>query len=131
MQYSSVDESDSSSLHSCSLRSKHDDSASRSKPNAFRPSKRGVSSQSSDLSEPLTAASNHRSLNEELGDASDPFFVFRADLQTKLELVDEGLAEYLRVVHETVCKHKQEQRQLVRKQVCMLSSGAQTLWSSP
>lgn len=42
-----------------------------------------------DLSEPLTAQ-------------EDPFHVFREDLNHKLELVDEGLAEFLRVVYQTV-----------------------------
>ncbi len=32
----------------------------------------------------------------------DPYFVFRADLMQQLELVDEALAEFLRVVHQTV-----------------------------
>lgn len=50
------------------------------------------------LSEPLTAGMNHNDSNE------DPYFVFRADLIQKLELVDEGLAEFLRVVHQTVCR---------------------------
>jgi hypothetical protein len=49
------------------------------------------------LSEPLTANGD-----EEAGDSADPFYVFRADLYRKLELVDESLAEYLRVVHQTV-----------------------------
>jgi hypothetical protein len=49
------------------------------------------------LSEPLTANGD-----EETGDSADPFYVFRADLYRKLELVDESLAEYLRVVHQTV-----------------------------
>lgn len=53
----------------------------------------------SELSEPLTATSI---VDEELGEHSDPYFVFRSDLQNKLEQVDEALAEYLRVVHETV-----------------------------
>jgi hypothetical protein len=53
-----------------------------------------------ELSEPLT---NGRNSNEEEG---DPFYVFRDDLYRKLELVDESLAEYLRVVHQTVrCTH--------------------------
>jgi hypothetical protein len=55
----------------------------------------------SELSEPLTA--NRSSIvDEELGDPGDPYFVFRSDLQQKLEMVDESLAEYLRIVHETV-----------------------------
>jgi hypothetical protein len=55
--------------------------------------------QASALSEPLTANGD-----EEAGDDPDPFYVFRADLYRKLELVDESLAEYLRVVHQTVSK---------------------------
>ena len=47
---------------------------------------------------------NKKSLSEPLTEEKsvDPFYVFRDDLYRKLELVDEGLAEYLRVVHETV-----------------------------
>ena len=57
---------------------------------------------SSELSEPLTTASSV--IDESLGsEAGDPYFMFRADLQKKLELVDESLADFLRVVHETVC----------------------------
>ena len=41
----------------------------------------------SELSEPLTSATSI--VDEELGDSGDPYFVFRADLQTKLEMVDE------------------------------------------
>ena len=55
----------------------------------------------SELSEPLTATSI---VDEELGSTStagDPYFVFRKDLQRKLELVDESLADFLRIVHET------------------------------
>ncbi|GAX15688.1 syntaxin of plants SYP6 [Fistulifera solaris] len=47
------------------------------------------------LSEPLTAGMNHDESPE------DPYFVFRADLMQQLELVDEALAEFLRVVHQT------------------------------
>ena len=57
----------------------------------------------SELSEPLTSATSI--VDEELGDSGDPYFVFRADLQTKLEMVDEALTEYLRIVHETVGLH--------------------------
>jgi hypothetical protein len=51
------------------------------------------------LSEPLNANGD-----EEAGENSDPFYVFRADLYRKLELVDESLMEYQRVVHQTVSK---------------------------
>lgn len=52
--------------------------------------------------------SNRQALSEPLtnGDqahiSSDPFYVFREDLYRQLERVDESLAEYLRVVHQTV-----------------------------
>jgi len=42
------------------------------------------------LKEPLTA------------DSDDPFYVFREDLYRKLDLVEENLTEYLRIVHQTV-----------------------------
>ena len=32
----------------------------------------------------------------------DPFYVFREDLYRKLDLVEDSLTEYLRVVHQTV-----------------------------
>lgn len=52
----------------------------------------------SELSEPLTNTDGE-SFG---GGSSDPYFVFRSDLQERLELVDEFLAEYLRTVHEIV-----------------------------
>lgn len=56
----------------------------------------------SELSEPLTSAGTSI-VDEELGSAGlDPYFVFRKDLYRKLELVDESLADFLRIVHETV-----------------------------
>jgi hypothetical protein len=56
----------------------------------------------SELSEPLTVGASI--VDEELGGSTggDPYFVFRKDLQKKLELVDESLADFLRIVHETV-----------------------------
>jgi hypothetical protein len=42
-----------------------------------------------ELSEPLTAN-------------TDPFFVFRDDLERKLERMDESLAEYMRLVNHVV-----------------------------
>jgi hypothetical protein len=62
-----------------------------------RSSTAGMDSKSS-LSQPLALNGD-----EEAGDNSaDPFYVFRADLYRKLEQVDESLAEYLRIVHQTV-----------------------------
>jgi hypothetical protein len=56
----------------------------------------------SDLSEPLTST-GASIVDEELGGTTgDPYFVFRRDLQRKLETVDESLADFLRIVHETV-----------------------------
>ena len=53
----------------------------------------------SELSEPLTSTASSVLHQESSG---DPYFVFRSDLQTKLELADEYLADFLRIVHETV-----------------------------
>jgi hypothetical protein len=67
------------------------------------------------LSEPLTAmphsnisnsnsnGANHNTKDHQLPQLSaDPFYVFRDDLYRQLSRVDETLAEYLRVVHQTV-----------------------------
>ena len=75
------------------------------------------------LSEPLTAMSksdsnsnkNNNGSNQNVEDttttthqlpqlSADPFYVFRDDLYRQLSRVDETLAEYLRVVHQTVSK---------------------------
>ena len=57
----------------------------------------------SELSEPLTSTTSTSVLDESFGGGSgDPYFVFRSDLQNKLELADEFLADFLRIVHETV-----------------------------
>lgn len=73
----------------------------------------------SELSEPLTTSGSI--VDEELGSsvAGDPYFVFRKDLQRKLELVDESLADFLRIVHETdtavnTHEYKDSKRQLKR-----------------
>jgi len=56
------------------------------------------------LSEPLNAAplAEENGIGERRNDPGDPFYVFRDDLCRKLELVDEALAIFLRVVHQTV-----------------------------
>lgn len=67
---------------------------------------RTVSVGNPDLKEPLTGGvgggammmmttTNHY-------ESDDPFYVFREDLYRKLDLVDDGLAEFLRLVHQTV-----------------------------
>ena len=93
--YSSVSESENGSS-----RRQSDESSVASSKRRFSRNKRV----NSELSEPLTANSvTSIPVDEESGaDPGDPYFVFRADLKKKLELVDESLAEYLRVVNETV-----------------------------
>ena len=70
------------------------------------------------LSEPLTTISkinnnSNNGVNRFMDDntthqlpqlSADPFYVFRDDLYRQLSRVDETLAEYLRVVHQTVRK---------------------------
>ena len=96
--YSSVSEDDGSFRNP----TRGDDSSVASSKRRFR------HRVNSDLSEPLTATSvTSVPVDEGLGsDAGDPYFVFRADLKRKLERVDECLAEYLRVINETVCRKK-------------------------
>uniref|UniRef100_A0A7S3P3R1 t-SNARE coiled-coil homology domain-containing protein n=1 Tax=Amphora coffeiformis TaxID=265554 RepID=A0A7S3P3R1_9STRA len=67
-------------------------SASEDEEQSHRSSSRRDNGTRSALAEPLTAN----------GQASeDPFYVFREDLYRKLEHVDESLAEFLRIVHQT------------------------------
>jgi hypothetical protein len=57
------------------------------------------------LSEPLTQGEQQTHQNPQQSSkamSTDPFYVFREDLYRQLERVDEALAEYLRVVHQTV-----------------------------
>jgi hypothetical protein len=49
-----------------------------------------------ELSEPLTSGDGNGA------NVDDPFYVFRSDLYRKLDSLDESLAEYLRIVHQTV-----------------------------
>ncbi|KAL3911257.1 MAG: hypothetical protein SGILL_007351 [Bacillariaceae sp.] len=68
---------------------------------------------SSELSEPLTTASSV--IDESLGsEAGDPYFMFRADLQKKLELVDESLTDFLRDTSVNVHEYKDAKKQLKR-----------------
>lgn len=54
------------------------------------------------------SSTNRQALSEPLTNGShghifpDPFYVFREDLYRQLESVDDSLAEYLRVVYQTV-----------------------------
>jgi hypothetical protein len=56
----------------------------------------------SELSEPLSSSVVDVESLGGGGVSADPYFVFRSDLQKKLESLDEYLADYLRTVHETV-----------------------------
>jgi len=75
----------------------------------------GRKSINSELSEPLTVGGGTTTsslLDEEVGSfvngGGDPYFVFRKDLHQKLELVDEALADFLRIVHETVRSNRKD-----------------------
>jgi len=55
-----------------------------------------------ELSEPLTSNGGRKSWDVEKGaHGDDPYFVFREDLLKKVDLVDEGLHRFLRIVDET------------------------------
>ena len=56
-----------------------------------------MSNGSPDLKEPLKLPDMEAGVHDD-----DPFYVFREDLYRKLDLVDEGLQDFLRVVHQTV-----------------------------
>jgi len=61
-----------------------------------------------EISSSSRSANGHKSSNDissSSAAAADPFYVFRDDLEKKLECVDESLAEYLRIVHHTVREH--------------------------
>mmetsp|Transcript_5873 Transcript_5873/g.5722 ORF Transcript_5873/g.5722 Transcript_5873/m.5722 type:complete len:312 (-) Transcript_5873:129-1064(-) len=71
----------------------------------------------SELSEPLTSTAS--TVLDRESSSGDPYFVFRSDLQTKLELADEFLADFLRIVHETdtavnSLEYKDSKKQLKR-----------------
>lgn len=107
-RYTTVsDSSDASS------RMKDSDSVSLASSHRRFTSKKRINSE---LSEPLTGIAD-----ESFGGASgDPYFVFRSDLENKLELVDEFLAEFLRIVHETNTavnshEYKDSKKQLKRQ----------------
>jgi hypothetical protein len=52
-----------------------------------------------ELSEPLTNGGSNGGKDQD-----DPFYVFRSDLYRKLQSVDDSLAEFLRIVHQTVSR---------------------------
>ena len=59
-----------------------------------------ILSRASRLSRHVDDESLKEPLTEE--DNDDPFHVFREDLYRKLDLVEESLTEFLRIVHQTV-----------------------------
>jgi hypothetical protein len=85
-----------------------DDNFSRASSRVSLPSfsRQKKSSLPASMSEPLNASGSaeveENGRNSKDYDPGDPFYVFREDLYRKLELVDEALAEFLRVVHQTV-----------------------------
>lgn len=112
-QYSTLDENGTGRgkriVRSASDDDDVDDIASRASSRVSLPSfSRKKKPLPSSMSEPLNSATQgHEQDNENSRSSSydpgDPFYVFREDLYRKLELVDEALAEFLRVVHQTVC----------------------------
>jgi hypothetical protein len=69
----------------------------------FTRHKRINSELSEPLTSPLTSSTSVLDHNESsMSSGGDPYFVFRSDLQNKLESADEYLADFLRIVHETV-----------------------------
>lgn len=69
---------------------------------SFRPSSRAAGG-APELSVPLTTDEDHGARNGGRNQqAGDPYYVFRDDLQRKLESVDDSLSEFLRIVHQTV-----------------------------
>lgn len=105
MQYSHLgEESDGSNTPNGSGTSQHNNTYSDVESSSSRPfstvslsSRR--KSENPELQEPLTTSNNNN--NAGVGD-DDPFYVFREDLYRKLDLVDDGLSEYLSLVHQTV-----------------------------
>ena len=94
MQYSQVGgESSNGGGGSDNMNMNMNDNAS-SRSRSTRTSFRTVSVNNHELKEPLAAANSTTD--------DDPFYVFREDLYRKLDLVDDGLSEYLRLVHQTV-----------------------------
>jgi hypothetical protein len=72
----------------------------------------------SSLSEPLTDKKNYNTNNNKRSsyeNPSDPYYVFRDDLNRQLEIIDESLAEYLRLVFQTVsnCKKKTKNKKKI------------------
>ena len=98
-RYESVSDESLTETDASSIRRESDNISVASSRRRFRDK-----SVNSELSEPLTSVANgDASINDEsLTGVGDPYFVFRSDLKRKLDSLDEHLAEYLRVVHETV-----------------------------
>ena len=89
MQYSQLDEESGDDSLSLTIDDPHGETSSLRTTTRVNP----------ELSEPLTSSSSKNDLDDS---ENDPFYVFREDLYRKLELVDEGLSRYLRIVHQTV-----------------------------
>jgi hypothetical protein len=66
------------------------------------------------LSEPLTTSTNivvsdnDKAYKRSYENPSDPYYVFRDDLNRQLEIIDECLAEYLRLVNQLVSKYQSD-----------------------
>jgi hypothetical protein len=86
---------------SSSLEEQHDRRSSLSEPltKGIRSGKNGIK-----MSQQGVEKNDNDGRNDDriYDNPSDPYNVFRDDLYRQLELVDESLAEFLRVVHQTV-----------------------------
>lgn len=94
-----------SSDRSRSSKARLDDDAVSYKTSKSHRSRRTITSE---LEEPLNEVELGK-VDNTLAD-EDPFYVLRNDLFTKLELVDESLAEFLRIVYQTVRKTRAMRR---------------------
>lgn len=88
MSYTPLDEDSSKEMK---LDEAYTETVATSRTNLLRTSPKSAS-----LVEPLTKTTTASADSND-----DPFYVFRADLSRKLETLDEYLAEYLRIVHQT------------------------------
>mmetsp|Transcript_8825 Transcript_8825/g.12503 ORF Transcript_8825/g.12503 Transcript_8825/m.12503 type:complete len:310 (+) Transcript_8825:187-1116(+) len=99
MQYSQLDEESGDDSVGLTINGGDNEQQAESSSSSKAPkSLRSNNRVNPDLSEPLTSSSNAIEIDDS---EDDPFYVFREDLYRKLELVDEGLSRYLRIVHQT------------------------------
>lgn len=122
-QYSTIDENgtggDKRIVRSAS--DDDDDNISRNSSRVSLPSFTRKQRLPASMSEPLNTSSiQYSDESRKTTDPGDPFYVFRKDLYRKLELVDEALAEFLRVVHQTVSQNFRQNKILHSKSTAVI-----------